>query len=78
MRFLTRALRNVFYVRVRKLYVRLWRSLRSRAVVVGGSQLDKDGGGCRRRRVSFCFLNVESVIEHVTLTCLDTVILFVV
>jgi len=35
-RFLTRTFRNVFYVGVRKRYVRLWRSQRSRTDVWGG------------------------------------------
>jgi len=36
-RFLTRTFRNVFYVRVWKLIVRLWRSQRSRTVASEGS-----------------------------------------
>jgi len=39
-RFLTRTFRNVFYVRVGKRHVRLWRSQRSRTVVWGGERWD--------------------------------------
>ena len=39
-RFLTWTLRNVFYVRFGKRYVRLWHSLRSRTVIWGGLRWD--------------------------------------
>ena len=39
-RFLMRTFRNVFYVRVGKRYVRLWRSQRLRSVVWGGLRWD--------------------------------------